>query len=239
MPCHAPLHGLAGPSAAMLRHGNVAARMMHRTLLLAAILAAGPALQAAAQPRDAAEVLRPSAGADWHGLATAQDRQRLGALPGSWAEALENARAGGQAGAVAAAGPLLDSRPAATDAQPPDGIYRCRSFRIGAAAADSPAFIAYAPFRCRIRMAGGATIFEKLTGSQRTAGTILPGGPGRFVLLGTEALGAETGFPAYGADAARDRIATVERVDADRWRLVFPRPSNGAVLEVMELVRAR
>ncbi len=99
--------------------------------------------------------------------------------------------------------------------------------------------MAYPPFRCRVRTEGGTTIFEKLTGSQRTAGVILPDGPARFVLLGTEALGSEAGFPAYGADAARDRVASVERIGADRWRLVFPRPSNGAVLEVMELVRTR
>ena len=78
-----------------------------------------------------------------------------------------------------------------------------------------------------------------MSGSQRTAGVIIPDTPARAVLIGTEALGSETGFPAYGTDAARDRVAAVEQLGPDRWRLIFPHPTNGAVLEVMELVRAR
>jgi hypothetical protein len=140
---------------------------------------------------------------------------------------------------AAAAGALLDSRPGGEGAHPSAGSYRCRSLRLGTTDPDAPAFIAYPAFRCRIRVEGGFTIFEKTSGSQRTAGVILPGTPNRSVLIGTEALGSEAGFPAYGADAARDRIAAVERVGPDRWRLVFPHPSNGAVLEVMELVATR
>lgn len=210
---------------------------------LAALVALGllgAAGDAAAQAGEsAAFVVRVVPGADWRRQAQPRDVARLDALGDAWAEALESVRGGGHAPSVAAAGVLLDSRPGGEGAQPTAGNYRCRSLRLGTTVPDTPAFIAYPPFRCRVRIEGGATIFEKINGSQRTAGVILPGTPTRSVLIGTEALGNEAGFPAYGADAARDRIAAVERVGPDRWRLVFPHPSNGAILEVMELVATR
>lgn len=177
--------------------------------------------------------------ARWRDQASERDRQRLDTLAATWAEALESVRAGGQAPAVAAAGPLLDSRPVGQGAPPPAGTYRCRSLRIGAVDPEAVAFTAYPPFRCRVSLTDGVTAFEKINGSQRTAGVIIPDGPARSVLIGTEAQGSEAGFPRYGADPARDRIAAVEQLAPDRWRLVFPRPSSGAILEVMELVRAR
>ena len=215
--------------------------MLHRSTLIAALFVTGLCgpVGAQAPAQDAAAILRLDAATDWRGHASPRDRERLGALGATWAEALENVRDGGQAPAVAALGTLADSRPGREGAQPPAGAYRCRSLRIGTTDPATPSFIAYAAFRCRIRIVGGATLFEKINGSQRTAGVIFPDTPVRSVLIGTEALGNETGFPAYGADAARDRIASVERVAADRWRLVFPHPSNGAVLEVMELIATR
>lgn len=198
-----------------------------------------------AQPRPAAAGEGPASvvqvvhGTDWRAQAQPRDVERFDALADVWAEALESVRSGGHAPAVAAAGALLDSRPGGEGAYPGAGNYRCRSLRLGTTEPDAPAFIAYPAFRCRVWLEGGRTIFEKTNGSQRTAGVILPGTPARAVLLGTEALGTETGFPRYGTDPARDRIAAVERVGADRWRLVFPRPSNGAILEVMELVATR
>ncbi len=223
-------------------------RMPDRSTCIAAIaalaLCCGPG-DAQAQTRAPAPGLEPAAvvrlapGAGWRGQAVQHDRERLDALPAVWAEALEGARAGGQAPAVAAAGRVLDSRPGGEGAQPPAGTYRCRSLRVGAVDAESLAFIAYPMFRCRVWVSGETTFFEKINGSQRTAGVIIPDTPARSVLIGTEALGTETGFPPYGADAARDRVAVLERLAPDRWRLVFPRPSNGAILEVMELVPAR
>ena len=219
--------------------------MPHPTLLLAALVmfglsgAAGAQTPPAGPGREPAAIIRAAPGADWRGLATSRDRDRLDALTAAWAEALESARAGGQAPAVAAAGPLLDSRSGRDGAPPASGAYRCRSLRVGTVDPDGLAFIAYPAFRCRVLLHDGVTVFEKINGSQRTAGVIIPDTPARAVLVGTEALGSETGFPAYGADAARDRVAAVEQLGPDRWRLVFPRPTNGAILEVMELVRTR
>jgi hypothetical protein len=216
-------------------------RMIIRCRSFVALVALG-LLGPAAQARTVEAGASPVAvvpGTDWRSLAQPRDRARLDSLTDAWAEALESVRGGGHAPAVAAAGALLDSRPAGDGAQPIAGNYRCRSLRLGTTDPDASAFIAYPAFRCRVRIEGGVTIFEKLNGSQRTAGVILPGTPVRSVLIGTEAMGNESGYPAYGSNAERDRIAAVERVGPDRWRLVFPRPSNGAIVEVMELVATR
>lgn len=222
--------------------------MIDRTGCFAALVAlglAGGAGGALAQARpaeagiSAASVVQVVDGADWRRQAQPRDVERFEALGAAWAEALESVRSGGRAPDVAAAGALLDSRAGEEGAIPRAGNYRCRSLRLGTTDPDAPAFIAYPAFRCRVWLEGGHTVFEKVNGSQRTAGVILPGASRRAVLLGTEALGNAAGFPRYGTEPARDRIAAVERVGPDRWRLVFPRPSNGAIIEVMELVATR
>jgi hypothetical protein len=212
---------------------------IHLAILLAVPGLSGADAWAQAARQEPAAIVRLVPGADWRRQASPRDRERLDALPAVWAEALESVRAGGRAPAVVAAGPLLDSRGGRDGPPPGAGQYRCRSIRLGAVDPSADAFIAYPAFRCRVRLDGGAAVFEKTSGSQRTAGVILPDGPARSVLLGTEAIGGETGFPAYGEDAARDRIAAVEALAPGRWRLVFPRPDNGAILEVMELVASR
>jgi hypothetical protein len=199
-----------------------------------------PGVAAAQRPgpgQDAAAVLRAGPNADWRSLAVPGDRDRLAALPAAWAEALESARSDGRLRDVTAAGALLDSRPGLEGAQPEPGAYRCRTLRLGATEGE-PAFTAFPAFRCRIAMQAGLAVFEKLTGSQRIAGIILPDSPLRSVLIGTEAVGPDATLPRYGENPQRDRIALVERIAPDRWRLVFPRPSNGAIIEVMELTRA-
>ena len=250
---HAVFHGAISAPKAMIDgsprlgrapRGRMELRMPGRVFCLATLVACGlvsaDAWAQSSAPAAAAPVPAvATSGTDWRSQAGERDRQRLDTLAATWAEALESVRAGGQASAVAAAGALLDSRPGGSGAPPPAGTYRCRSLRIGAVDPEAVAFIAYPAFRCRVSVTDGVTTFEKLNGSQRTAGVIIPDGPARSVLIGTEAQGSETGFPPYGADTARDRIAVVEQLAPDRWRLVFPRPSNGAILEVMELVRAR
>lgn len=189
--------------------------------------------------REPAAVVAVVPGIDWRRQAEARDRRRMAELGAAWAAALESARRAGHGAAVAAEGALLDPRTAQDGAHPPGGSYRCRSLDIGAAEGAPLAFGAHRAFRCRVWDMAGVTFFEKVTGSRRTAGVIFRDAPARSVLVGTEALGPEPGYPAYGWDDERDRIAAVERIGPDRWRLTFPYPSHGAVLEVMELVRLR
>jgi hypothetical protein len=56
------------------------------------------------------------------------------------------------------------------------------------------------------------------------------------VFLGTIVLGDEQRALQYGRDTERDVAGYVERIGADRWRLIMPRPHFESQMDVMELV---
>lgn len=170
---------------------------------------------------------------DWHGLATADDRQRLRGWRSAWTEA----RAGQEA-AIAAEGTLFDPDRVLADPVPPPGLYRCRVFKLGARGTAMHRFTTYPDFKCRIDMAGGQPRFTKLDGAQRPGGLLYPTSDARAIFLGSLMLSDETERLRYGADALRDVAGYIEHVDAARWRLVLPRPRFESVLDVIELVPA-
>jgi hypothetical protein len=120
----------------------------------------------------------------------------------------------------------------------PNGDYRCRVIKLGARTPGLLDYIAYPPFRCRIRQERGLQGFAKLTGSQRQVGLIFPGDALRQVFLGTLVLGDERRAMQYGRDRERDLAAFVEKVGPNRWRMVMPYPAFESVTDVIELVPA-
>jgi hypothetical protein len=60
----------------------------------------------------------------------------------------------------------------------------------------------------------------------------------RQIFLGTLVLGDETQALQYGQDETRDVAGYVERIGANRWRLLMPSPHFESQLDVMELVPA-
>ena len=48
-------------------------------------------------------------------------------------------------------------------------------------------------------------------------------------------LGDDEALVPYGEDKERDLAATVERIDKDRWRLVFPNPYYESTLDIIDL----
>lgn len=176
----------------------------------------------------------PAAAPDWRTIVTPYDRQRLRDWRKAWMAALPQARAADAAG-VAAEGALLTPDLSLPGATPPPGAYKCRVIKLGAKSTGMRAFTAYPAFDCRV---GDGTL-EKLTGSQRPVGRILPDPGGRAVFLGTLVLGDERGAMRYGIDQGRDMAGWVERIGPDRWRVVLPYPRFESLLDVVELVPAR
>lgn len=174
---------------------------------------------------------------DWRTLATPYDRQRLRDWRKAWMAALPQARAADAAG-VAAQGALLEPDLALPDPSPPPGDYRCRVVKLGDKANGIRGYIAYPAFECRVGSAGGVATLEKLTGSQRPVGRILPDPGGRAVFFGTLVLGDERGAMRYGIDQGRDMAGWVERIGPERWRVVLPYPRFESLLDVVELVPA-
>lgn len=178
--------------------------------------------------------------ADWRTVARATDASLLGRLDQAWRLGRAEAEDAGFAAQVEALGPLVDPNAArAGQLQPPPGAYRCRTIKLGRKVeGQGLAYVDYPPFRCTVELTpGGDLVLTKTTGSQRTRGLLYPDGERRLVYLGAQALGDETGFPAYGDRADRNQIGVLERVGPDRWRLALPWPHAEAKLELLELTR--
>jgi hypothetical protein len=174
---------------------------------------------------------------DWHAIATESDRTRLRDWRTTFIDALAAARASGHGADIAREGALLDPD-AALGGAIPNGLYRCRVIKIGAKSTGMLDYVAYPYFRCAVQQRGRLQSFAKLDGSQRQVGTIFAGDPLHEVFLGTLMLADESRAMEYGVDEQRDVAGFIDRIGANRWRLVMPLPHFESKLDVMELVPA-
>lgn len=173
---------------------------------------------------------------DWRRVATVADRARLRGWRGAWVDALAQV----DAKQLAAEPKLFDPDRALADALPPPGGYRCRTFKLGARGGIGPTYSASAWFGCRIDSNGDTDVISlvKVDGSQRPVGTVFADTASRAIFLGTMELGDEKRPMRYGRDANRDMAGLIERIGAQRWRVVLPYPRFESVLDVVELVPA-
>lgn len=206
-------------------------------LALATLAVAAPAL-------GREEVVPDRDGADWRGLATKTDLDRVRHWRDAWVEALTQANRT-NATDISRGGVLFDPDTALPNAQPPVGDYACRTVKLGrmppgGSASGTRDYVPYPAFRCRIDDAGNGRLrFTRLNGPQRPAGNIFPDNGRRMIFLGTLMLGDEARALRYGRDEERNMIGIVERIGDGRWRLVFPRPHYESLLDVVELTPVR
>ena len=174
---------------------------------------------------------------DWRTIATSADAKRLREWRASFVKGLARARAG-HAAEITREGRLLDPD-AAIPGAIPNGRYRCRVIKLGAKSDGLLNYIAYPGFTCRVRQERDVQGFAKLSGSQRQVGLILPGDALRQIFLGTLVLGDEMRAMQYGRDPERDVAGWVERIEPNRWRIIFPAPSFESLVDVVELIPER
>lgn len=186
--------------------------------------------------REATSTRLPT-GVRWQSVATPADRDRLRHWRRAWDQALPKARAADRR-AIAAEPQLFDPDRTLPGALPPQGSYRCRTFKLGGQGTAMPDFTAYPWFECRIGDEGEVKSLRKVTGSQRPTGLLFAESDARAVFLGTLALGDETRAMPYGRDRSRDMAGIVERIAERRWRLVLPYPAFESTLDVIELLPA-
>lgn len=172
---------------------------------------------------------------NWRTMATAADRDRLRDWRAAFMAALARAQPA-HAREIAAAGNVLQPDAALGDATPVPGDYRCRITKLGAKQPGGPDYVAYPGFHCRIAREGDIWSLAKLDGSQRPTGLLFPAANDRFVFLGTVMLGDERGALDYGRDPQRDMAGVFQRIGANRWRLVLPRPAWESMLDVIDFV---
>ena len=119
------------------------------------------------------------------------------------------------------------------------GDWSCRTIRLGGDAA----LTVYRAFKCRFSIGDTGFDFEKLTGSERTKGSILLR-DGRAIYLGV-GFAAGVTAPAYNAlapdftsdETTQTQVAVFERISPKRARLMFPAPTNGSDFDILELTR--
>jgi hypothetical protein len=118
------------------------------------------------------------------------------------------------------------------------GDWRCRTVKIG------DILVAYAPFKCRIKLVGGALFLEKISGSQRVSGELYADGDARLILLGAATVNDEpkrTYSPIAGeadlADPQMDVVGVLTQYAPERLRIVFPWPHVESIYDVMALSR--
>jgi hypothetical protein len=200
------------------------------------LCAAAAVLVGCASGKDERQFAEAATPPDWRSIATVSDRARLREWRDAWIEGLEMALEAGHNAAVGSEGTLLQPDAAVAWEDPPPGVYRCRTVKIGGQSESMLDYVAYPWFDCRIRMENGFMSFAKLSGSQRPIGLLLPYRGQRMVFLGTLQLGDEGRALQYGRDTERDMAGIIERIGEEKWRLVFPYPHFESTIDVIELV---
>lgn len=171
------------------------------------------------------------------------DRARLDQLDTAIGRALRQVLAEGSEADLAAAtaalrGAALPAEQVTVEALA--GDWQCRMTKIGGILP----LVEYPPFRCRIELRDGVLHFDKLTGSQRSSGTlqILDGA---WVYLGSTFVQGEAPLPYRDFPAELDTSAGETLPDAGlleitgpgRARLLLPLPYRESLLNVLTLTR--
>jgi hypothetical protein len=190
----------------------------------------------------AALLLLAPAGAGWRDDASPADAQRLAQLAESRAKGMMEAANAG-ASDYKAVRSIIEAGPFSVSAAQITGTWKCRTMKLGGL---TPAIV-YSWFTCRISEQGGVLRFEKIGGSQRTAGTLYPDG-GSYVYLGASYVrynGVDEKPPKYSGknptlgagETPDDQIARLTALYDGRLRLEFPYPVQESVFDVIELKR--
>jgi hypothetical protein len=177
--------------------------------------------------------------AGWQDVASQFDQQRLARLGEAKQKALAEAHAGTGSGDASAIESALGPASHMPSAGELTGAWRCRTIKLGGI---TP-YVVYSWFNCRIAARDGGLFFEKVSGSQHTAGFLYPG-EGGLVYLGASSVTGEPmhAYSGSGASAGApatpdDQIGILTVIGAGHARLEMPYPLQESTYDVIELKR--
>lgn len=169
-----------------------------------------------------------------------QEAERLAAFDTTFGEAVRGALAEGRRGDVDLLQEALSGPALAPVQSQLAGDWRCRTLKLGGLAP----LTAYAPFDCRFTPEGAVFRFEKLSGSQRTSGTVFADDAGRLIYLGVGYV-ADAEPVAYadlpdglaGDGIIQPQVGLVEQVSPTKARILFPAPVVESQFDILYLTR--
>jgi hypothetical protein len=180
------------------------------------------------------------ASAGWQEKASSFDAGRLAKLDESKAKALQEVESGASSRDRSMIHSVLDAAVSSGGADTLVGSWRCRTIKLGGM---TPALI-YSWYACRISDRNGVLTFAKLTGSQRTSGTLYPDQSGGLVFLGASSVKGEAVHSYSGSSVAigaqetpDDQIGLLVATGRNSARLELPYPVQESTLDVIELKR--
>lgn len=175
---------------------------------------------------------------NWHRVATVEDKARVRQWRDSLIAGLAAARAGGYGLDLDRQGELLEPEAASGEPAIPAGHYQCRRFKLGAIGSRTIPYAMVPATPCRVTTDGALLHFATQDDTQRFVGTIYPDSRARMIFLGFESFGDERIIIGYGRDRLRDVVGIVEKIGAQRWRMLLPAPHFDSVAEVVDLTPA-
>ena len=164
-------------------------------------------------------------------LITDADKARLDKYGETRKAALEEAKAGNPS-EVKQLEDLLAKPLVAFSDKDLTGNWKCRTIKAGGI---SPLVI-YGWFKCKVTDDGSGWRLAKISGSQRTSGSLFDDGDKRAIYLGSFSVNDDKAKP-YGSGPESDQVGYAFRNSATEWRIEFPAPYYESKLDIMELKR--
>lgn len=165
-------------------------------------------------------------------IITSADRDRLTKFDATRADALAEAKKGGDAAELATLSATLAKPALSINDFDMVGDWQCRTTKIGG----QPSLVVYGWFKCRVTDDGSGWMLEKLSGSQRTKGRFYTVSDTRLAYLGAGFYNNDPA-PSYGKGPQSDQVGYATRTGPNEWRIEFPAPAYESKLDVLEFRR--
>jgi hypothetical protein len=167
-------------------------------------------------------------------LLTDNDRARLQAFEQTRAEALRQAKTGGDAGEYAVLESIIARRDLTLRTFDFSGKWKCRTIKAG----DLTPLVIYGWFDCAVTEDDAGVQLKKLTGSQRTTGRFYDDGDTRMIIIGTGHVNDDPALP-YGSGPEHDKVGYAFLNGNGGWRIEFADPYYESLLDVLEFKRGQ
>lgn len=170
----------------------------------------------------------------WHSHILPEDRARLRDWRTSFERGIQAARTAGYSKDIDAEGALLFPDAALQMSPLLNGLYRCRTLKLGAQNSEARPYRVLPDRHCRVSV-DGQQHFGFTEGTQRPQGIFYSDTKNRSIFLGTMIFGDEHIDLPYGRDVKRNMVGILEKIADQHWRIILPDPHFESLFDVIDL----